>query len=82
MISRIERDKALGMLRGEEDSTSVFDPNCRVNRGMHYQQCTLQSCYCLLEVVLGDVIDELFANAEAAPVDIRGELPAEWAFRP
>ena len=64
MIGAGERDKALGMLGGDEDLGGVVDADGVVGRRMHDQQRLVQVGDLRHQLVLGDVVEEFALDVE------------------
>ena len=64
MVGVDERDKALGMLGGEENAARVVDADRVVGRRMQHQQRLAQVGDARDQLLLGDVVEKLAPDAE------------------
>ena len=62
----VERHEALRVLRGGEDRARILDADHVVGRRMHHQQRLAQLARRTGELLLGDIVEELLADAERA----------------
>ena len=69
VIGVIQRDEALGMFGGQEQTTRVVDPYGVVGWRMKNQEALLQVTQPRLKVLRGNVVKELFADEKPAPGD-------------